>query len=155
MDEELVTLHALVLCTQKEQEHLLAFEPECLDALVREKRALITQQEQLRTQREALVEEALPGVPADEATLGLLVEQVGVSHAAALTERRGRIRALLGALAELNEVARVYAHRHLRFVRECRTKLGGGYKTGVQTSYDSVGRPQRRTGGGMRLNGRV
>lgn len=154
LDEELQTLEALVLCTQREQEHLLAYEPDRLEGVLDEKRRLLRQQDAQRCARERAVTLALQESHASAGeTLSDLIDQLPTDAARPLSARRARMRALLGALAELSEVARFHAHRHLRFVRDCRSQLGGGVRNGAQTGYDAVGRVQRRNGGGQQLNG--
>lgn len=149
LDDEVRALEALVQCTQREHQLLLAFEPEPLDAVLAEKERLLAHEDALRAERERLVQAALAsiGAPRDKSTLTDLMDAAPKVRSCLLS-RRERLRALLGALGELNAAARFHAGRTLRWARSCRRTLAPGATTG----YGRDGRTEAGPRAGLRLN---
>ncbi len=114
LDQEVATYEALVGVTQREHQALLAFEPLRAEAVLAEKTALLERGHALRALRERLA----PGGVLETVTRGS-------PEADALRERRDRLRALLSALSELNQLAMLQATRQLRWVRTRRRALVG------------------------------
>lgn len=150
LDEEVCALENLVSCTQREQQHILAFEPEELGVVVEEKRQLLMLEDALRIRREALVANLLRqlGASATARTLSDLVA-IEPPRATALRVRRDRLQALLGALSELNAVAAIHAKRQLRWSRSCRKALTG--KRSDERAYGPGGAPGTSPSKGLRL----
>lgn len=114
LDQEVATYEALVGVTQREHQALLAFEPVRTESVLAEKTALLERGFELRALRERLT----PGGD-------LLAAAADVEEGNALRERRDRLRALLSALSELNQLAMLQATRQLRWVRARRRALVG------------------------------
>lgn len=142
LDEEVALLEDLVACTQKEQQHLLAFEPAELEAATEAKQRLLDREANLRTRREHGVENALraAGAPPEARTLGDLCRLLAEPARTGLGARRDRLKALLGALAELNIAAGIHAERQLRWVRSCRRAMGAreGHAYGPSGRIDTT-----------------
>lgn len=157
LDAEVGALELLVACTQKEQQHLLAFETQGLDEVLAEKNRLLKRENALRNVRESQVKAALAstGAPAHETTLSALIKRAPRMVSLTLASRRERIRALLGALRELNQVAGYHAERQLRWARKTRLSLQKTSEHLSPTGYGRGGRPTSNTGDSYRLRGRV
>ncbi|MFT7624289.1 MAG: flagellar biosynthesis/type III secretory pathway chaperone [Myxococcota bacterium] len=145
LDEEVCVLEALVQVTQKEQQHLLAFEPAGLELLLDQKSRLLAREEDLRAHRERLV--------GSGRTLLQHIESLPGQQGRVLATRRSRLRALLGALGELNQVAGLHAKRQLRWVRQCRKRLEVKERNGA--SYGPQGRRSTHYGSGRVLSASV
>lgn len=157
LDAEVCALELLVACTQKEQQHLLAFETDGLDRVLAEKNRLLERETVLRDRRESQVTAALAsaGAPSHETTLSALIKRVPRMVSLTLASRRERIRALLGALRELNQVAGYHAERQLRWARKTRLSLQKTSEHPSATGYGRSGRPTSDMGDGYRLRGSV
>ncbi len=153
LDDEIRVLDALVRTTQTEQQHLLAFEPEGLDLILQEKMRLLAREDVLRQVREQAVGEHLAALGADPGgSLLDLIERLPEGSSRALSSRRSRLRALLGALAELNAVAGYHAKRQLRWVQQCRKSLE---VPAASAGYGPDGARDARYGTGRVLTGTV
>lgn len=144
LDEEISTLDALVSVAQAERQALMTFETRALGGLVSRKEALLSRADVHRAQRERWIADHAP-----EAHLGRYIESLPVESRGPLSERRGRLTALLGALSELNQLALVQATRQLRWVRARRRSLGGGPATYGRRGYEARSAP------GLGLNASV
>ena len=119
LDTEVQTLEALVRVSQAERQALMTFETVGLRQRVDEKEALLGEEDAVRTSREAwLLARGAETLPEYLATLS-------EAAAAPIVERRTRIRALLAALSELNQLSLLQATRQLRWVRTRRRTLSG------------------------------
>ena len=156
LDQEIQLLETLVACTQREQQHLLAFEPAELEYAVQEKQRLLQLEAGLRIKREQAVAQVLRAERAgpEARTLSDLCRIVDAGNRTSLTTRRDRLKALLAALAELNVAAGIHAERQLRWVRSCRRNLGAR-DASVDAAYGPSGRSQHSYGGGHAVSTRV
>jgi hypothetical protein len=157
LDEEVSLLQALVQCTQTEQQHLLAFEPEPLDSLLVHKNALIDRVNERRLLREQVVVEQLAELRAKGESLTDLVSalhsrQGGARFSAPVAARRDTLKALLSALAELTAVSALHARRQVHWARTSRRRLA---RHDEQPSYDRSGRSDALYGTTGRLNASV
>ncbi len=148
LDAQIEVMRAWVAVAQREQQHLLAVEPEGITACVRERETL--------TQSMA---DAIKGVHDTVADLrdhfGIgREEDVTVStlarHFDALNQQkiRDRIRCLESlsqALLELNAVNMLHAQRGLQVVEGYTALLTGRASTDISDAYTNQGRARRRT----------
>lgn len=158
LDDEVGALEALVHVTQQETQHLLAFEPEGLEHILEHKKRLLAREDELRLARQGQVRVVLarggsPEPVSQDATLSQLIVSLPAHSARPLTLRRDRLRALIGALRELNQVAGFHARRQLTWARSCRQNVTP--VAGTVRAYGPQGRPDARYGGGYHLNARV
>ncbi len=152
LDREIVALESLVQITQKEQQHLLAFEPQGLDLVLGEKHLLLREQDRLRIDRETLV--VSMSRSNESGTLAGLIAAVDPVVAAPLTARRNRLLALLGALTELNRASETHARRQLHWARACKRSVEAASPNGTD-GYGPNGKPNSTHGSGLMLNASV
>ena len=114
-------LKSLVDQSQREQQHLIAYEPRLLASLAEEKAATVMQvqrsEEGLRIALNALAEDV--GHPADEEmTLTAVIGRTTGEAQAQLHEQAYLLRSLAESLRELQAVSLVHAERGLRVIRQ-------------------------------------
>jgi flagellar biosynthesis/type III secretory pathway chaperone len=133
----------LVEVAQREQRHLIAFEPEALQACNNERAELLETQEGLEGSIRALMEKARNdlGLESDEApTLVKLAKQISGKTREIIEERCTCIEALAGTLQELHSMNAFHAERGLKTVRGYLHMLTGSIRERRATTYTPKGR---------------
>ena len=158
LDDETTLLKRLVECTQKEQESILAFEPERLENIVRDKQSLLERLNDIRIIREHEVLRVLNGSTESTAngTLTTLIDQLPLEDAAKLAQRKTSLMALVEALRELNDASGTIADRQRRWALSCRNALARNSQSSTdREDYGPSGRRVDDSTRGIRLNASV
>jgi len=158
LDDETTLLKRLVECTQKEQEYILAFEPDRLENIVRDKQSLLERLNDIRIHREHQVLRILNGSKPSTAngTLTALIDQLPLEESAHLARRKTSLLALVEALRELNDASSAIADRQRRWAVSCRNALTRTNQVDSdRESYGPSGRRVDESAPGIRLNASV
>lgn len=140
-------LNGLVDVAQREQSHLIAFEPARLNVCNDERAELLAQQREteqdIRAQMERL--RASLGVEESETpTLMSLAPHLDEDTQCALSERAECLKALSGTLQELHRMNAVQAERGLKTVRSYLSLLVESARADATPTYDAKGRTGRK-----------
>ena len=147
--ERLTTiLNGLVDVAQREQSHLIAFEPARLNVCNDERAELLAQQREtereIRTQMQRL-RESLGVEESETPTLMSLAPLLGESAQQTLSKRADCLKALSGTLQELHRMNAVQAERGLKTVRSYLSLLVDTARGETTPTYDARGRSRQRT----------
>lgn len=143
MDEQVALLADLLDASQREQRHILAFEPKLVGAVVEEKKALIERERDLEERRQEAVGAVLESLGVDEAdvpNVWALVPLVPQSRRSAFEDRCNELRALVDSLRELQAVSLVHAERGLDWIQGYLGKLRNASRPTPSKVYGATGR---------------
>ena len=132
----------LVEVAQREQRHLIAFEPDALQACNNERAELLETQEELEGTIRALMTKARKelGLDAEDApTLVRLAKRISGKTRQMIEERCTCIEALAGTLQELHSMNALHAERGLKTVRGYLHMLTGSIRERRATTYTAKG----------------
>jgi flagellar biosynthesis/type III secretory pathway chaperone len=141
-------LNGLVDVAQREQSHLIAFEPARLNICNDERAELLAQQREAEDEiREhmATLRETLGVEESDTPTLLSLTPYLEDSLQTTLIERADCLKALSGTLQELHRMNAVQAERGLKTVRSYLSLLVDTARGDTTPTYDAKGRSRRTT----------
>ncbi|MGM0578348.1 MAG: flagellar export chaperone FlgN [Myxococcota bacterium] len=121
LDGHIALTRQMVEIAQREQQHLIAFEPQALAGCTEEKRALMAQLEASAASVQATLEETArhEGLAAegDGLTVRALCEHLAPARREPVETRAECLRALSSSLRELQAMTLVHAERGMRLVR--------------------------------------
>ena len=140
----------LVEVAQREQKHLIAFEPDALQACNNERAELLELQANLELSVRALMSKTREelGLEQQEApTLTRLAKVISGKTRMAIEERCTCIEALAGTLRELHSMNAVHAERGLKTVRGYLRTLTGAVEGRRATTYTAKGRTRSNAEG--------
>ena len=159
LDAHIMLMRDLVEVSQREQQHLIAFETRALAACTEEKRVLMSQ----IAASEASVRQALDESYAafeltpegEEQTITELVGALPEARREELSARTSQLRSLTGSLQELQAMSLVHAERGLLFVKAYTSLLKsvqGEESDEPNVLYDSTGRARREPAPGSTVS---
>ncbi len=140
----------LVEVAQREQRHLIAFEPEALQSCNSERAELLDRQQELEVSIRAQMVRARNELGLEESeapTLRKLARTISGKTQETLEERCTCIEALAGTLRELHGMNALHAERGLKTVRGYLQVLTGAVKRNRGTTYTAAGRRRSETDG--------
>ena len=140
----------LVEVAQREQKHLIAFEPDALQACNNERAELLELQANLELSVRALMNKTRDELgleKQDAPTLTRLAKAVSGKTRIAIEERCTCIEALAGTLRELHSMNAVHAERGLKTVRGYLRTLTGAVEERRATTYTAKGRTRSNAEG--------
>jgi flagellar biosynthesis/type III secretory pathway chaperone len=142
-------LNGLVDVAQREQSHLIAFEPARLNACNDERAELLAQQRETEQNIRAQMDNLRASLGIEESetpTLMSLAPHLDEDTQRALSERAECLKALSGTLQELHRMNAVQAERGLKTVRTYLSLLVEAARDDETPTYDAKGRTGRKKG---------
>ncbi len=149
-------LSDLVEVAQREQRHLIAFEPDAIQQCNAERAQLLEDQEvvEVRVRNSMELVRREMKIDGDKApTLVKMADFLPIPMQKVLRERCACLQALAGTLRELHSMNALHAERGLRTVRGYMQMLAGSAKDAGAQTYTARGRSRNENGGLATVHG--